>query len=676
MSHGERTPFKNSVIEWVDQRLPLFTFMQKEYGAFPTPRNFNYLWNFGAISLVMLIVMVLTGVFLAMNYTPSTDHAFNSVEHIMRDVNGGWLLRYLHANGASMFFIAVYIHIFRGLFYGSYKAPRELLWIFGVVILLLMMATAFMGYVLPWGQMSFWGATVITNLFSAIPLVGQSVVTWLWGGFSIDNPTLNRFFALHFLLPFVLIAVVLLHVASLHITGSNNPTGVEPKTAKDTIPFHPYYTIKDLFGLTIFFIIYAAVVFYAPNYLGDPDNYIQANPMVTPTHIVPEWYFLPFYAILRAFTIDIHLPFSSVVLISSKLGGVILMFGAIVMLLVLPWLDRSPVRSALFRPWFRVFFWLFVVDCLTLGFIGAKPPEEPFVTVGQIATFWYFFHFLVILPLLTKFEKTLPLPNSISESVLAKNALRVLLPLVLVCGLASPVLASETNTAAPHLPMAGWSQEGAFGTFDRAALQRGFQVYKQVCSNCHSLKLLSYRNLTALGFDEKEVKAIAAGYTVTDGPNDQGEMFQRPARPSDAFVKPFPNDQAARAANNGALPPDLSLIVKARHGHEAYIYSLLTGFGLPPSHGEKVADGMYYNPYFPGHQIAMPPPLQADAVTYADGTPATVEQEARDVAQFLAWAAEPTMEARKQMGARVIAFLVLLAGVMYLLKRSFWSKLH
>ena len=676
MSHGERTPFKNPLIEWVDQRLPLFTFMQKEYGAFPTPRNFNYLWNFGAISLVMLIVMILTGVFLAMNYAPSKDLAFTSVEHIMRDVNGGWLMRYLHANGASMFFIAVYIHIFRGLFYGSYKAPRELLWILGVVIMLLMMMTAFMGYVLPWGQMSFWGATVITQMFSAIPVVGQPIVHWLWGGFSIDNPTLNRFFALHYLLPFVLVAVVFLHVAALHITGSNNPTGVEPQTPKDTIPFHPYYTIKDLFGLTVFFIIYAAVVFYAPNYLGHPDNYIPANPLSTPAHIVPEWYFLPFYAILRAFTIDIHLPFSSIVLISSKLGGVILMYGSIVMLLVLPWLDRSPIRSALFRPLFRVFFWVFALDCILLGFIGSKPPEGAFVVVGQIATFWYFFHFLAILPLLSKFEKTLPLPGSISESVLGKNALRVLLPLVLLCGLVSPVLASEGEPAVPHHPMAGWPQEGAFGTFDRASLQRGFQVYKQVCSNCHSLKLLSYRNLADLGFSKDEVKAIAAGYTVPDGPNDQGEMVQRPARPSDAFVKPFPNDQAAKAANNGALPPDLSLIVKARHGHADYIYSLLTGFGLAPAHGEKVEDGLYYNPYFPGHQIAMPPPLQADSVTYADGTPATVEQEARDVTAFLSWASEPEMEARKQTGARVLVFLVLLAGVMYLLKRSFWSKLH
>jgi ubiquinol-cytochrome c reductase cytochrome b subunit len=421
MAHGERADFKNPVVKWVDTRLPIFSLMQKEYGAYPTPRNFNYLWNFGALAMFMLITMIATGIFLAMNYAASTDHAFNSVEHIMRDVNYGWLIRYIHMNGASMFFIVVYVHIFRGMHYGSYKNPRELLWILGVVILLLMMATAFMGYVLPWGQMSFWGATVITNLFSAIPVVGQSIVTWLWGGFSVDNPTLNRFFALHYLLPFVIVGVVGLHVAALHVTGSNNPLGIEPKSQKDTIPFHPYYTIKDCYGLTLFLIFYAVILFWAPNYMGHPDNYIPANPMATPAHIVPEWYFLPFYAILRAFTFTISLPFTHIVVISSKLGGVMLMFGAVAMLLVLPWLDRSPVRSAVFRPTYRLFFWLFVADCIVLGYIGAKPAEEPYILIGQIATAWYFFHFLVIIPLLPKFEKLLPLPNSISEAVLKKG---------------------------------------------------------------------------------------------------------------------------------------------------------------------------------------------------------------------------------------------------------------
>lgn len=417
MSHGERKPFQNPVIEWVDQRLPLFTMLNREYAVFPTPKNFNYFWNFGAILMVVLVVMILTGLLLAMQYTPSTDKAFNSVERIMRDVNWGWMVRYLHANGASMFFIAVFVHIFRGMYYGSYKNPRELLWILGVVILLLMMATAFMGYVLPWGQMSFWGATVITNLFSAIPVVGEHVVKWLWGGFSVDNPTLNRFFALHFLMPFVLLAVVGLHVAALHITGSNNPTGVEPKTPKDTVPFHPYYTSKDSFGLTLFLIFFVVMAFWFPNYLGHPDNYIPANPMSTPAHIVPEWYFLPFYAILRSFTIDIHLPFTDIVLISSKLGGVLLMFGAIVMLMLLPFLDRSPIKSCTYRPLMQKFLWLFVIDCAVLGWVGSKPVEPLYVAAGQVASVYYFAFFLIIVPILSVYEKPRPLPASIDDAV-------------------------------------------------------------------------------------------------------------------------------------------------------------------------------------------------------------------------------------------------------------------
>jgi quinol-cytochrome oxidoreductase complex cytochrome b subunit len=418
MSAGPRTPFKNPVVEFIDSRLPIFSMMQKEYGVFPTPRNFNYFWNFGAIAMFMLVTMIVTGIFLAMNYNASTVGAFDSVERIMRDVNYGWLLRYIHANGASFFFIAVYIHIFRGMYYGSYKQPREILWILGVVIFLLMMATAFMGYVLPWGQMSFWGATVITNLFSAIPVVGDDIVTLLWGGFSVDNPTLNRFFALHFLLPFVIFAVVFLHIWALHVVGSNNPTGVEPKGPQDTLPFHPYYTMKDTFGLLVFLVIYCAYVFFMPNALGHPDNYTPANPMVTPPHIVPEWYFLPFYAILRAITWDITIPFTGIVLIPAKLGGVIAMFGSIALLFVLPWLDRHPVRSARFRPRYRAALLLLVVAVFALGAAGGRPPEGIWVIIGQLATLYYFAFFLVVLPLLNKFEKPKPLPNSISEAVL------------------------------------------------------------------------------------------------------------------------------------------------------------------------------------------------------------------------------------------------------------------
>jgi ubiquinol-cytochrome c reductase cytochrome b subunit len=348
--------------------------------------------------------MIATGILLAMQYTPHVDFAFNSVERIMRDVNYGWLLRYIHMNGGSFFFIVVYIHIFRGMYYGSFKAPRELLWMLGVVILLLMMATAFMGYVLPWGQMSFWGAKVITNLFSAVPFFGEGIVTWLWGGFTVDNPTLNRFFALHYLMPFVIVAVVILHIWALHQFGSNNPLGIDPKGPQDKIPFHPYYTAKDAFGLGVFLVIFAAVVFYAPNLMGDPVNYVPADPLVTPAHIVPEWYFLPFYAILRS--------------IPDKLLGVIAMFGSIAVLFILPWLDRSPVKSGRFRPVFRIFFVLLAIDAVVLGIVGAKPPEGVWLIVGRIATAWYFLHFLVILPLLGVFERPKPLPTSISEPVL------------------------------------------------------------------------------------------------------------------------------------------------------------------------------------------------------------------------------------------------------------------
>ena len=396
----------NPIARWIDHRLPVFTFLHHEMHEYPTPKNLNYWWNFGSLAGITLVIMIVTGVILSMHYTAHVDHAFQSVERIMRDVNYGWLIRYIHANGASFFFIVVYIHIFRGFYYGSYKAPRELLWILGVVILLLMMATAFMGYVLPWGQMSFWGATVITNLFSAIPLVGESIVTLLWGGFSVDNPTLNRFFSLHYLLPFVIVGVVVLHIVALHRFGSNNPLGIDVRGEQDTVSFHPYYTVKDMFGLSAFLTIMAAIVFFLPNSMGHPDNYIPANPMVTPAHIVPEWYFLPFYAILRA--------------VPDKLLGVLAMFAAIGVLFILPWLDRSPVRSATFRPIYKIMFWVFLVNCVALTYLGAKPAEGIYIIISRVATIYYFVHFLILLPLLGKFEKNRPLPESIGKPVLAE----------------------------------------------------------------------------------------------------------------------------------------------------------------------------------------------------------------------------------------------------------------
>ncbi len=410
---------KNPVLRWIEYRLPIFSFLDHSLGSsYPSPRNLSYWWNFGSLAGIALVIMIVSGITLAMQYTPHVDYAFDSVQRIDRDVNFGWLIRDIHVNTSFFFFIVVYIHIFRGLYYGSYKAPRELLWMLGLVILLLMMATAFMGYVLPWGQMSFWGATVITNFFTAIPIVGDAITTWLWGGPAVDNATLNRFFSLHYLFPFLIVGVVILHIWALHRFGSNNPLGIDTKGPQDSIPFHPYYTVKDLFGLGVFLTLLAAVIFFAPDAMGEPENYIEANPLSTPAHIVPEWYFLPFYAILRAVTFDF------LWIVPAKLGGVILMFGSILILFVLPWLDRSPVRSCAFRPYYKWFFWILVLDCFVLGWVGANSPDAvfhgiPFVVIGQVATAYYFAHFLVILPLLGIFERPRALPASISQPVLS-----------------------------------------------------------------------------------------------------------------------------------------------------------------------------------------------------------------------------------------------------------------
>jgi len=561
----------NPALKWIERRLPIFGLMHSSFVAYPTPRNLNYWWTFGAILSMMLGVQILTGVILAMHYTPEATMAFRSVESIVRDVNYGWLLRNMHASGASMFFLAVYVHMFRGLYYGSYKEPREVLWILGVIIYLLMMATGFMGYVLPWGQMSFWGATVITNLFSAVPYVGDSIVTLLWGGYSVGNPTLNRFFSLHYLLPFVIAGVVVLHVWALHVAGQNNPAGVEAKTEKDTVPFTPYATIKDAFGVSCFMLFFAWFIFYMPNYLGDADNYVPANPGVTPAHIVPEWYYLPFYPILRS--------------IPNKLAGAL--------------------------------------------FAGS-----------------------------------------------AQNA-----------------RAEEQATP----PSQKWSFAGPFGTYDRGALQRGLKVYKEVCSNCHGLSYIAFRNLAdpgGPGYSIAQTAALAAEYKIKDGPNDQGEMFERPGRPADYFPSPFANEQAARAANGGAAPPDLSLITKARSYERGfpwfifdffstfqeqgpnYVAGILQGFEDKVPAGVTIPDGSYYNKYFPGHSIKMPKPLSDGQVTFDDGSPATVAQYSRDVTTFLMWAAEPHMEARKRLGLQVFVFLLIFAGLMYFTKKKVWADAH
>ncbi len=397
----------NAVTRWLDERLPIIRLMYDSFIVFPTPRNLNYLWTFGGILTFCLVVQIITGIVLAMHFVAHGDHAFASVEHIMRDVNWGDLIRYTHAVGASMFFFAAYVHLFRGLYYGSYKSPREIIWIFGVVILLLMIITAFMGYSLVWGQMSFWAVTVITNLFTAIPFVGETITQWIWGGYSVGDPTLNRLFSLHYLFPFIIAALVGLHIWALHVVGSNNPTGVDVKTEKDTVSFFPFYVIKDGFAVVLFMLLFSWFVFYAPNYLGHSDNFIEANPLQTPPHIVPEWYFLPFYAILRA--------------IPDKLLGVIAMVAAIVVLFVIPWLDTSKIRSVSNRPLFKPFFWLFVVTCLALGYLGSKNPEGYYLISSQLFTAYYFIFFLVIMPVVGLIETPKELPDSITEAVEGKS---------------------------------------------------------------------------------------------------------------------------------------------------------------------------------------------------------------------------------------------------------------
>ncbi|MDC7683823.1 cytochrome b N-terminal domain-containing protein [Asticcacaulis sp. BYS171W] len=415
---------KTGVEKWLDQRLPIVRLAYDSFVDYPTPRNLNYWWTFGGILSVCLMIQIITGIILVMHYVPHVDMAFNSVERIMRDVNYGWLIRYVHANGASMFFFAVFVHMFRGLYYGSYKAPREVLWILGCIIFFLMIATAFMGYVLPWGQMSFHGAVVITNLIGAIPVIGGPILTWLQGGFAVDQPTLNRFFSLHYLLPFVIAGVVILHIWALHVTGQNNPAGVEIKSKEDTVPFTPYATVKDGLGIILFLMLFSVFVFFMPNALGHADNYIPANPLVTPAHIVPEWYMLPFYAILRA--------------VPDKFLGVVAMFGAIAVIFVLPWLDTSKVRSMRYRPVMRWFFVIFVVVCLGLGWCGGQLPDDMVFSIGTSAsgtpiglnyvwltrglTLYYFAFFLIIMPWIGLKEDPLPVPASISEAILADHA--------------------------------------------------------------------------------------------------------------------------------------------------------------------------------------------------------------------------------------------------------------
>jgi quinol-cytochrome oxidoreductase complex cytochrome b subunit len=403
----EQRKYKNSFLNWIEFRLPIVSYIEKEYKDYPMPKNCNYFWSFGALATILLVILIVSGIFLAMHYTPHTDMAFDSVERIMRDVNYGWLLRYMHSNGAAFFFIVVYIHILRGMYYGSHKYPRELNWILGVFIYLLMMATSFLGYTLPWGQMSYWGATVITNLFSAIPVVGDGLKTWILGDYTVGNATLNRFFALHYVLPFVILGVVGLHVVAVHVHGSNNPAGIDIKTKGDTVSFFPYMIVKDTLAVCVCGIVVSVIIFFGPNLMAEVDNYLPADPLATPSHIVANWYLAPFYAILRA--------------IPDKLGGVVLMFSAILILFFLPWLDTSKTKSCNYRPVYKWFMMLFFVNFFILGYVGMKPAEGTYLLIARIGLIYYFVFLLILTPFIGKFEKPKQMPASISDFLSDNN---------------------------------------------------------------------------------------------------------------------------------------------------------------------------------------------------------------------------------------------------------------
>jgi len=637
-------------LQWFDDRLPIFSFINDHLGkGYLAPKNLNYMWNFGSLAGIALVIQILTGLFLAMYYKADVALAFDSVQYIMREVPMGWLIRNLHVVGASFFFIVVYAHIARALYYGSYKSPREVLWWFGIIIYLIMMGTAFLGYVLPYGKMSLAGAQVITNLLTVIPFVGDELLAWVMGGPSIDNAALGRFYVLHFLLPFLIVGLVVIHIWALHMHKSNNPEGIPITKKEDTVPFHPYYTAKDAFGLGVYLFILCAFVFFAPEFFSHSINYVNADPLSTPDHIVPEWYFLPFYAILRA--------------IPSKEIGVIAMLAAILILFILPWLDRSKVRSAKYRPIYRQLFWIFIVNALVLGWVGGKNPEGIYVLISRFATVIYFAFFLV-LPLVAKIEKTPVLPTDLSH--LKKH---LWLFAVLLSGLGMAGTASAAG--AVHVDKQDWGFNKLNAEWDKDQLYRGYKVATQVCMACHGFKYVSHRTLVESGgFTEAEAKILAAELDL---------------QLNDVLLSGLDDESAQELY--GKKVPDLSLMNKARDAGADYTYAITSGYVDEESaEGKKeiakyfpegVPEGAYYNRYYPGHAIAMPNPLTGDdLVEYHDKTPATIEQMARDVTYFMQFTAEPERVNRHKMGFYVMLYLFIFVVLSYLTKKAVWRDVH
>lgn len=650
------------LLRWIDERFPLSSLWREHLSEYYAPKNFNFWYFFGSLALLVLVNQIVTGIWLTMNYNPSAEGAFASVESIMRDVDYGWLLRYLHTTGASFFFIVIYFHMFRAFLYGSYKAPRELLWLVGMAIFLALMAEAFMGYLLPWGQMSFWGAQVITSLFGALPWIGPKLQIWIMGDYTISGATLNRFFSLHVIaIPLVILGLVFAHILALHEVGSNNPDGIEIKKNKNTkghpvdgIPFHPYYTVKDLYGVGVFLLVFCSVVFFMPEgggYFLEAPNFVAADPMQTPEHIAPVWYFTPFYSILRA--------------IPDKLLGVIFMAASVAVLFVMPWLDRSPVRSIRYKgPLFKIALAIFVVAFLGLGYLGTLPPTPMRAITSQILVACYF-AFFILMPFYTRWDSVRTVPDRLQGAYLNvwSKWLLVLSGVILFLLFASKALASE------NIPL----QKAPINLKDQASLQRGAKYFMGFCSGCHSLKYVRYSRMA------KDI-----GIT-----NEKGEPLDEVVKRNLIFTGAKIGDTVKTALNPkqgakwfGIAPPDLSLEVRARGAD--WLYTYLKSFYSDPQRPWGVNNLVFPN-------VAMPhilEPLQGQQILEGHEAPLLIvkkpgqltakeyDQVVLDVVNFLTYMSEPVQLERQSMGIWVILFLVIFTLLAYLLKREYWKELH
>jgi len=660
-----KTPKSTGLMGWIDARLPVTKTIEKHMTKYYAPKNFNVWYVFGILATVVLVNQLLTGIWLTMNYVPSAEGAFASVEYIMRDVDYGWILRYMHSTGASAFFAVVYLHMFRALMYGSYRKPRELIWIFGMTIYLVLMAEGFMGYVLPWGNMSYWGANVIVSLAGAIPVIGEDLMTWIQGDFLISGATLNRFFALHVVaLPLVLVFLVFLHLLALHEVGSNNPDGIEIKEKKDEkgipldgIPFHPYYSVHDLVAVVVFLFVFCFILFFMPEmggYFIEYANFTEADNLKTPEHIAPVWYFTPFYSMLRAVTYPLFG-------VDAKFWGLIVMAAAIAILFVLPWLDKSPVKSIRYKGWYsRIALLLFVVSFVILGVLGVWAPTESRAALSQLCTVLYFAYFIGM-PWYTRKEATRLPPERVTGRFISIPQL--ILAIALIVGLTVfPLMAvaAEAEVELEHVEM---------DLTDQESLQSGARTFINYCMGCHSAAYSRYNRVAAdLGIPEELMEEYM--------------IFNEDAEIGDLMVSAMSEDLGNNAF--GIAPPDLTLVARAR-GTD-WLYGYLTGFYEDNSRPFGVNNRVFAN-------VAMPNILEGlqgiqhcedaehcDHLVLEEGTGSLSEEEFEevvyDLVNFLYYMGEPSRLDRMRIGGYVLLFLSFLWVFAWLLNREYWKDVE